>query len=83
MNLYGVTTCSTSDNPPTAGKRFDLVGTLVTRIFLHCNLSPASTRAADGGNRKKTALQGRSSISSNLESTQDRRRGAPERLNLA
>ena len=80
MNLYGVTT---SPPPSTAGKRLDLVGTLVTRIFLHCDLSFASTRAADGGNGKKTALQGRSSISSNLESKQDRRGGAPENLNLA
>src|SRR5216683_2007515 len=83
MNLHGVSPCSTPDNPPTAGSRFDLVGTLVTRIFLHCNLSLASTRAADGGNRKKTALQGRSSISGNLESPPDRWGGAPEYLNLA
>ena len=83
MNLYGVTTSPTPDNPSTADKRLDFVGTLVTRIFLHCDLSVASTRAADGGNGKKTALQGRSSISSNLESKQDRRGGAPENLNLA
>ena len=83
MHLYGVTTCSNPDSSSTAGKRFDLVGTLGTRVFLQCNLSVASTRAADRGNRKKTALQGRTSISSNLESKQDRRGGAPENLNLA
>ena len=81
MHLYGVTTCSNPASPSTAGKRFDLVGTLVTRIFLHCN-SVASTRAADGGNQKKTALQGRASISSNLENKQDWRSGAHECLNL-
>jgi TonB family protein len=48
--------CSHPDSPSTAGKRFDLVGTVVTRIFRHCNLSVASTCVADGGNRKKTAL---------------------------
>ena len=83
MNLYGVTTSPTPDNPSTAGKWLDLVGTLVTRIFLHCDLSVASTRATDGGKGEKTALQSRSSISSSLESKQDRRGGAPESLNLA
>src|ERR1700682_1669106 len=82
MHPYGVATCSNPDSPFTAGKRFDLVGTLVTRVFLYCNLSVASTRAADRGNRKKTALQGRSSISRNLESKQDWRSGAHECLNL-
>jgi len=82
MHLYGVTTCSNPDSPSTAGKRFDLVGTLGTRVFLQCNLSVASTRAADRGNRKKTALQGRTSISSNLERPLDRRGGAPEGFNL-
>src|ERR1700694_2960635 len=83
MHPYGVATCSSPSSPITAGKRFDLVGTLVTRVFLYCNLSVASTRAADRGNRKKTALQGRSSISSNLERPLDWRGGAPEGLNLA
>jgi len=83
MKLYGVSASSIPDNPSTAGKWFDLVGTLVIRIFLHCNLSIGSSRAEDGGNRKKTALQGRSSISSDLESIEDRRGGAPECLHLA
>jgi len=83
MHLYAVTMCSSPNSPSTAGKRFDLVGTLVTRIFLHGNPSFASSGAADGGNRKKTAPQGRASISSDLESIQDRWGGAPECLNLA
>ena len=50
---YGVITCSHPDSPSTAGKRFDLVGTVVTVFFVTAiSPLPAHAQQTAGTGRK-------------------------------